>query len=515
MLPYLRESPQNSKKYVVDLKGLNLSEAYTDGELSDCENLSSALYPCLSQRFSRTRFDDYAGVFAEPQAIHARDGLFVIDGTNALYNGNYVGRVTLGRKQLATIGSYIVIFPDKKYFRVPQNDFGEFGDMEETFTGSGLLFTTKSITTDGTFNFHVGDAVTISGCATEENNHGLDSAVIVREATETTLTFDEDTFVAATENGSVTIKRNVPDLDFICESNYRLWGTKGKTIYGSKYGDPFNFYYYDTGLSDASYWIDVGTDGEFTGCIPYSSYICFFKENTLHKLYGSKPSSYQMVTSQVHGVQSGCERSLKVINDTLFYKGVNGVYAYAGGIPELVSANFGLARFSEACAESDGERYYISMKHGEEWGLYVYDVMRRLWMKEDDLHCVDMAFHDGKVYMLTESGVLYRVDMEGDQSDIEWSATFCPFTEVMNERKGYSRFHLRLDLDSGAWLTVEVKRDRASKWSKVYTTHNERARTITVPILPARCDSIEIRLSGKGKCIIRTFVREFFVGSDV
>lgn len=513
MLPFLSEGSQNSKKYIIDFQGLNMSEGYADGELSDCTNLSSALAPCISQRFARTAVGDYEA----PTALHTKDGLFVIDGTDAIYDGNVVGQVSTERKQIATIGNYIIIFPDKKYYRVPQSehDVGEFGLMEETFTGTGLVFTDSTITTTGTFHFRVGDTVTISGCATAENNRGLENTAIIRGATDKTLTFYANTFAEATEAGAVTIKRNVPDLDFICESNYRLWGTKGKTIFGSKYGDPFNFYYYDTGLSDASYWIDVGTDGEFTGCIPFSSYICFFKENTLHKLYGSKPSNYQIVTSQVFGVQSGCERSLRVINETLFYKGVNGVYAYAGGVPELISAKFGTARFAEACAESDGERYYISMRRGNDWGLYVYDVMRGVWLKEDDMHCVDMAFHDGKMYLLSADRHLYRIDMDGDKSDIEWSATFCPFTEMINERKGYSRFHMRLELAAGAWLSVEVKRDRAQKWSKVYTTHNERARTITVPILPARCDSVEIRLSGKGACIIRTFVREFFAGSDV
>ena len=51
--------------------------------------------------------------------------------------------MTEGKKQTATIGNYIVIFPDKKYYKVPTEDDkdGEFGDMEETYVQAGLVFT--------------------------------------------------------------------------------------------------------------------------------------------------------------------------------------------------------------------------------------------------------------------------------------------------------------------------------------------------------------------------------------
>lgn len=512
MLPYLTAESETAKKYIINFQGLNLGEGYADGELSDCKNLSSVLAPCISQRFGRSSEVEYVA----PTALHAKDGLFVIDGTNAIYNGKVVGQVNDKRKQIATIGNYIVIFPDKLYYNVETE---EFGGMELSFRSAPgvMTFTDSSITVSGaSFDFKAGDAISISGCTSlTENNRSTEKSVIIRGVEGDTLRFLANTFTAGTEEGEVLLMRDVPDLDYICESNYRLWGVKGNTIYGSKYSDPFNFYFFDTGTADASYWIEVGTDGDFTGCIPYSSHICFFKENTLHKLYGSKPSNFQVVTSQVYGVQEGSERSMCIINETLFYKGVGGVYAYTGGVPELVSAKFGQARFLDACAATDGERYYISMRRGEDWGVYVYDVGRNIWLKEDEMHCVDMAFHDGHVYLLSADCCLYRIDSALEKADMEWSATFCPFNETVNERKGYSKFHMRMQMAAGSWLTVEIKRNNDTRWCKVYTTHNERARTLSVPVIPARCDSVEIRLSGKGECIIRSFVREFFVGSDV
>lgn len=507
MLPFLNNVAQHSKQYIVGFQGLNLGEGWADGEYSDCRNISTALAPCVTQRWGRVQEATYEAA----TALHAKNGLLVIDGGNVLYKGEVVGTVEAGtRKQMASIGNIVVIFPDKAYYNV---ETGDFGSMEETYEAAAgtLTFTDATITSSGdAFNFKVGDAVTISGCGVAENN----KTIIVRGVEGSTLTFYENSFTAGTESEAVTIKREVPDLDFICESNFRLWGTKGNTIHASAYNDPFNFQVFD-GLTGDSYYIDTSTDGEFTGCIPYSTHICFFKENALYKLYGSKPSNYQVTVSQVYGVQAGCERSMCIINETLIYKGVNGFYAYTGGVPELISAKFGTVRFSEACAASDGERYYVSMRRGGDWGLYVYDVLRDLWVQEDELHAVDMAWHDGHVYLLDVDGVLWSIDREADIGNLEWSLTFCPFNETMNERKGYSKFHIRMELAAKAWLTVEVKRDHDRVWERVYTTHNERRRNITVPILPARCDSVEIRISGKGRCLLRTFIREFFVGSDV
>lgn len=511
MLPFLQEVQNASKKYSVVFRGLNYGEGTRDGEFAETLNLSTDQYPCITQRAARIK----AGEYTSPTTLHAKGKLLTIDGTDVYYGDAKVGEVTEGKKQTATIGNYIVIFPDKKYYKVPTEDDkdGEFADMEAEYKAKGLSFTTSTIKLkNAVFPFREGDAVTITGCAVAGNNK--EAEIIIRGVATGELTFDENAFTTALDNGEVTIKRTVPDLDFICESNYRLWGTKGNTIYSSKFSDPLNFKVFD-GLANDSYAIEVGSEGEFTGCIPYSSHICFFKENTLHKLYGTKPSNFQINTVNVYGVQSGSERSMQIVNEQLLYKGVGGVYAYTGGVPELISEKFGNKRYSEAVASCDGEKYYISMKQGDNWNMFAYDVAKNIWLREDDTHAVDMTFYDGKVYYLDAEGGLYYIDKTADRGGIEWGATFCTIHETMNERKGYSKFHLRMDLSAGAWLAVDVKTDNDLKWKQVYTTHNEKAKTVSIPIMPTRCDSIDIRLRGKGECTIKAFVREFTVGSDV
>ena len=87
----------------------------------------------------------------------------------------------------------------------------------------------------------------------------------------------------------------------------RIWGAEGKTIYASALGDPTNYVY--DGVSTDSYAVAVGTEGEFTGCIAYSSTVLFWKENCLHKVLGSYPAQYEIYTYTVPGIQKGSEKS--------------------------------------------------------------------------------------------------------------------------------------------------------------------------------------------------------------
>lgn len=510
VFPYLKDNGLRSEPYIVNFRGVNYSENYTDGEFAQTENLTSEKYPCITPRRART----LDGQYENGTTLATKDGLVIVADQKVYYSEEEVGTVTAGRKQIATVGNLVCIFPDKKYFDVTEDTL-TLRDMGVSYKATGLVFTDSTITTTGAdWPFRAGDAVKISGCTIQsEDGSDNNKTTIIREVSGQVLKFYENTLVPGTETGSVTLEREIPDLEFVCESNYRLYGVKGNTIHVSKYGDPLNFFCFD-GLTGDSYYIDVGSDGAFTGCAPFSSHVCFFKETTLHKLYGSKPSNFQVITSAVDGVQAGSERSMALVNETLIYKGVHGIYAYGGGIPDLISENFGTRLFSQACAAYDGSRYYISMCGDDGWNLYAYDVRRGFWLREDSTHAVDMTTHNGMVYILTDTGAIERIDQSGDRSQVEWSAEFCPFTETMDERKGYSRFNMRVEMEAGAWLGVEMKTDQDDRWTTIWTTHNERKRIISVPIIPTRCDAVSIRVHGKGDCTIRAFVRDFSVMSD-
>lgn len=364
--------------------------------------------------------------------------------------------------------------------------------------------------------FAPGDRVTISGCTalTGNNRERLTVAAVEGQTLSFTLA-DGETFDEGAETGAVTVTRKPPDLDFICESNNRLFGVNSRenTIYASALGDPTNFYTFD-GLATDSYAVAVGTAGPFTGCCAYGSAVLCWKENALHKLMGPCPAEYEMISYQLSGVQAGSEKSLVNINETLYYKGLRGIYAYAGGTPKLISGALGQIRYEKAAAGSDGGRYCVSMKRRDTgaWELLTYDLRRGLWMKEDDREAEAFAELDGRLYMLSENAV-YALGTGGDDQGtaIAWEAVFTPFYEGELRRKHPSRLLLRLELEPGAWAEVQLARD-AGPFRSLWTSRDHNAVTAAVPIRPGRCDRYRLRLRGEGRCVIRGLTREFSLG---
>ena len=113
----------------------------------------------------------------------------------------------------------------------------------------------------------------------------------------------------------ITIKRTVPDMDFYTVSENRLWGCSSKNheIYASKLGSFRNFNCFD-GVSSDSCAATIASDGDFTGAITYLGYVMFWKENAVYKVYGNRPSNFQIVEGMLRGVAKGCGKSLCIVN---------------------------------------------------------------------------------------------------------------------------------------------------------------------------------------------------------
>lgn len=330
------------------------------------------------------------------------------------------------------------------------------------------------------------------------------------------------------ENKKITITRPVPDLDFICERNNRLFGcsNKEKTIYASELGEPSRFYSkHKSGVG--SYAVAVGSDGDFTGCTRLGSSVLFWKEDKLYKLLGEFPSEYALYDYDVDGVQQGSHKSQQVINEVLYYLGTQGVYAYTGGVPTLISENFGQKRFKNGVAGRDTDSYYLSAD-GEDnaANLFSYETLSGVWLREDDFRAKDFARSGNDLYVLRQDGIFKMNDGATDKKDygdglvdeksIEWMAYFTPFYETMQGRKTYSKLLIRAEIPQGAYIKPEVRYDGGDWKSLPAITGGKDAKndTVAIPIPINRCDKFELRLSGKGDVAILGMVREFMVRSD-
>lgn len=303
-------------------------------------------------------------------------------------------------------------------------------------------------------------------------------------------------------NAEIKIQRDIPDLDYICESENRLWGVSNKnhTIYASALGLPWRFSDYET-VSTDSYAVAVASEDDFTAICAYGGGVCCFKENRLHKMLGSYPAEYYMNEYEIAGVQKGSERSLQIINEVLYYKGTNGIYAYSGGVPSLISRELGNVTSKASAAVAHGLNYYISLGDG----IYVYDKLHGLWMKQTKAAADTMVNVGGTVVTL-QDGVLYG--NTGSTDDAMWRVELTPFESDTEIKRCYGKVIIRMDMSQDAVLQMYVREDN-KKLKKIYSHRSPRETSIEVPLPIGRCDRFSIVLEGKGKVTLRSIAVEY------
>lgn len=505
-LPQMRYAIQKAKQTMVEMRGINFSDNLQDGDMSESLNISARRYPYITTRHKRAKLD-YEGA----DAITSWDKLVVVKDGELYYDGILVeGELSEGEKQFAVVNAKLVIWPDKKYLDLTSLTLTDLGAMAVV---SGGTFTTESLTVgdvDLTTMFRVGDTVTIKGSSKEGNNKDIS----IIGLTASTITVSADSFTAVSDTAALTIERRIPDLDYICESENRLWGCSNadRTIYASALGDPTNFFTYE-GLSTDAYALAVGSEGDFTGCCKLSSSVLFWKETVLHKMLGSFPAEYSLYTYTLEGLRKGCHRSLQVINETLFYMGLHGVFAYTGGTPVLISSNFGSHEFTDAAAGNDGDTYYLSAREGDKNYLFAYETKYGLWVMEDNLKVNYFARIGKDLYMMDDSGKVWMADGGEDDPNLEWKVVFAPLYETIEGHKVYSKLQFRFQLPKGSYVIASVRAD-GKVWNEVGRTigFNENISSMRVPV--NRCDKFEIMLEGRGPCTILGMMREFTIGSE-
>ena len=216
-------------------------------------------------------------------------------------------------------------------------------------------------------------------------------------------------------------------------------------------------------------------------------------------------------------MEKGSEKSIVVVNETLFYKSRWDVCSYASALPSNISDVFGQTDYHNAAAGALGGKYYISMQHGDEWIMMVYDSERGTWHLEDDVHAIYFAAHDGDLYYLTADGKMYTVSGSDGvlENSVPWMVQFGEIGLELPESKYVSRLSMRFELDEGAIMRVEVQYDtQKDYWQEVWRTTAPKRRAYVVPILPRRCDSMRIRLTGQGGMRFYSITRSIEQGGD-
>lgn len=318
----------------------------------------------------------------------------------------------------------------------------------------------------------------------------------------------------------------IPDLDYVCEANNRLWGCSYVSINGVQtneirccaLGDSRNWYRFE-GTSMDSYVMSIGSDGKFTGAFNLQGTPLFFKENYLHKISGTMPSNYALNTLKCRGVQDGCWRSMAVVNETMYYQSRHDVMAYDGSQPYAVGEKLGNEAVYTASGGGYRDKYYLNRMTESGSRTYVYDTAKSLWHIECDYTIPWMANCMGQLVLVLNNGTTKSVmmsigsDIAGENS-LKWSATFGVFGYAYERAKYLSRFNIRAKMDAGSEMKFEIMYDSCGEWEEMGEMKSRTTRTFMLPVVPRRCDHCQIRISGTGNVIIYSIARVFEEGGN-
>ena len=527
-------------------------------------------------------------VITNPQGIITKDSLCIVDNGDFIINGHRVPMgLSDEPKTLISMGAYVIIMPDKKYIntedlsdfggieasvtttntvtfelcKLDGESYGEIGDtepsepknldlwMDTSSTPHTLRQYSKAneqwvaiattyikISSKGIgLPFLEGDGVTISGIK-DERLADLNNTMVIwakddrinedgdKESNWIVVTGILDTVTSQEE--SITIERRMPTMDFIVESENRLWGChygvalNGEIvneIYASKLGDFRNWNCF-AGISTDSYAASVGSDGQFTGAITHLGYPLFFKETCMHKVYGNYPANYQIQTTSCRGVQKGCSKSLSIVNEVLYYKSRSSVCAYDGSLPVEMSSALGEVAYSDAVAGTLGNKYYISM--ADESGVYhlfVFDTNKGMWHREDNTQAKAFCTCRGDLYFIDTDKKIRTVLGTGikETSKLRWMAETGIIGTDMPDKKYISRLDIRLSISIGTRLYFYVQYDSSGEWEHIFTLAGRNLSSFSIPIRPRRCDHLRLKIEGDGEAKIFSICKTIEQGSNL
>lgn len=437
--------------------------------------------------------------------IHVKADGTTMSGFGRNIKGQMVCVGAIDRRNLATIIAF-GSSPSQDFYIVLDTNFSNLAVDTKIYPVEATTVTGKYLTSLSFVN---------------ENNQPL--TVSVKQGDRACPTLSSQ----YTETAEITFSRKMPQMDFVIESQNRLWGCRYgeddngefvNEIYCSKLGDEKNWEVYQ-GISTDSYRASVGSEGAWTGAVNYRGYPVFFKENHIHSVLGNYPP-YQISDTTARGIQKGSSESLAMVNEVLYYKSVHGICAYSGGLPADISSVLGGVHYKDAIACAYKGKYYICMKDTSGHPVFfAFDTVRGLWHKEDDFYAVQFAVADDDVYFIKKvddeyvSGSLLGTGGE-DNTPIEWYAETGILGLSMIDSKYISRINLRLMLPIGASMYVSIMYDSSGEWEQVGNIEGHSLLPFTLPIKPRRCDHFRLRLEGCGDMKLYGISKTIEQGSD-
>lgn len=276
--------PTRQSRLVTDVfRGYDHRLKIPDGAFAEMENLSVRHYPLLSARPRRgtlRRVQNPGGLLEKDALCSVEDGTLYLNHAPTGLTG-----LSQGDKQLVSMGAYVLIFPDKRYYNT--EDPADFGSLEADLTVQGpiryclctaegaelpdpvlaaqapespanadlwldssgggsvlrqwsealglwtevsTVYTKLILPTRGQLpaQFRQYDGVTVSGAYFDAlNGEKILYAVSGGEEEADALVLVGLIQAGYTDTeGALRLQRTVPDMDYVCQCRNRLWGCR-------------------------------------------------------------------------------------------------------------------------------------------------------------------------------------------------------------------------------------------------------------------------------------------------
>ena len=569
-----------SENTISTFGGIDKNAVGIENLFFDTQNTTSANFPLVSTREKRVTLTTLNNV---PSALHTTNGITFVLGSSLYYNNvlQFSGLDTTSKKQIVSMGSNIIVFPDNYYIdTMTLNENGvckekgylncltSFNQVDicvypcilgmsypfisdtqpqkptdsmlwldiSSIPNKMFIYSSQSNTWSDIVPTHicimadhihegikVGDGVEIRGIG-----DGIDGQHIIAGVEESIIYIsgyiDRYTEISLGTKESYSIERSVPVMDFVCEHQNRLFGCRYglnkqgefvNEIYASKLGDPTNWNVYQ-GLSTDSYSASCGSEGEFTGIASYMGNVLFFKENSIHRLHGTKPSNFTLYNDNYPGIKKGSYPSLCICNGSLFYHSNEGIYSYSGSSPVFISRALGFDKFTDAVASVGKNMYFVCMTDkNQNRQLYVYDFIREIWHRHDSSNYLFLSKYDNNILGIKRFENKYTLELlfsseipEKCQSffsssmkienNFDWYAESGLIGLSFDDCKYLNKLKVRVEIDKDSSFSIYVQTDSEQNWELFETLTTTKLTSRTLHILPPRCDHFRLKFAGKG-----------------
>lgn len=530
---------------------------------TDERNMSADEYPILTQRKARRFIRSFEGV----TGACGGDVMVWFDGVSLYADGQKVTELPPGDKTIVRMAAYAVIWPDKVMYNtytgelvsIEQHKTAEnaqvrpcmLSGQEYEYTESDTEPTDKAngaywlnTKTNGFYQYLGGewqgidtvytrieatglgdginayDVVNLSGFSEEALN--IEGATVYARG-EHYIVVAAGKIINCTEQGEIKLDRNAPDMDFLVESGNRLFGCSNRTheIYACKLGDPTNWHSY-LGISTDSYAATVGSNGDFTGACKYLGYPLFMKENCIHRIYGTRPANFQIVELPVRGAQAGCAKSICIVREMLYYMARGGMVAFDGSTVSDVGAALGQAELTDAVCGAHKQKLYVSALADGQERLFVLDTLQGLWHREDETRAKffvntpegDFLLTGTKLIALDGAHSKYEDESAEDEEAFAWYAQTGDILMEKPNRQWLKRLMLRVSMERGAEMSVDVMFDSSGTWERVATAQSQIKKGLSLPLRMRRCDHFCLRFSGRGRVRLYDLSKYYELGSE-